>query len=70
MASHRRRWKITAGHFVIEHTDAHDAFHRKLDGTGLADENGTYALPIVELAGRASMRPNPDTVADQFRDTQ
>lgn len=53
----------------IDYTDAYNAFHEKFDGTDLAGERG-YALPVVELAGRASMRPDPEAVALQFTRTQ
>lgn len=53
----------------IDYTDAYNAFHDKFDGTGLAGERG-YALPVVELAGHASMRPDPEVVAQQFIRTQ
>ncbi|WP_368561622.1 hypothetical protein [Pseudoxanthomonas sp. UTMC 1351] len=53
----------------IDYTSAYNAFHDKFDGTGLAGERG-YALPVVELAGRASMRPDPEAVAREFIRTQ
>lgn len=53
----------------IDYVDANDAFHEKFDGTALAGDRG-YALPVVEVAGRASMRPDPGTVIRQFRSSQ
>lgn len=50
----------------IDYADAYDAFHDRFDNTGLAGERG-YALPVVEVAGRASMRPDPDTVISAYR---
>ncbi|NZA25820.1 hypothetical protein H0E84_05445 [Luteimonas sp. SJ-92] len=50
----------------IDYPDASGFFHDKFDGTSLAGERG-YALPVVEVAGRASMRPDPEIVARQFR---
>ncbi len=50
----------------IDYADASRTFHEKFDGTSLAGDRG-YALPVVELDGNVSMRPNPDTVASQFR---
>lgn len=46
----------------INDAEANRAFHERFGGTGLAGERG-YALPVVEFAGRVSMRPSPDAVA-------
>lgn len=53
----------------IDYVDANDSFHEKFDGTTLAGDRG-YALPVVEVAGRASMRPALGTVMRQFRNSQ
>ncbi len=53
----------------IDYASANDAFHEKFDGTGLSGDRG-YALPVVEVAGRASMRPDPEMVAKQFMSAQ
>jgi glutaredoxin len=50
----------------IDRSSDYQAFHDKYDGTGLAGERG-YALPVVELDGRASMRPSPDAVATEYQ---
>jgi glutaredoxin len=38
-----------------------DILYNKFHGTGLA-RGGLYLLPVVEVGGRASMRPSPDSV--------
>lgn len=57
---------IPVTYINIDYVDANRLFHEKFDGTSLAGDRG-YALPVVELAGHVSMRPDPDTVARQFR---
>lgn len=61
-----RSSKIPVTYVDIDYADASRAFHEKFDSTDLADDRG-YALPIVEVAGRASMRPDPGDVVLQFR---
>ena len=53
----------------IDYADAYDAFHKRFDDTNLAGDQG-YALPVVELAGRATMRPDPTDVVHRFRRTR
>jgi glutaredoxin len=50
----------------IDRSSDYEAFHDRFDGTGLAGEKG-YALPVVELNGRASMRPSPGSVAAEYQ---
>lgn len=64
-----RSGNVPVRYVNIDYADASDAFHEKYDGTGLAGSRG-YALPVVEVAGRASMRPDPDAVVRQFRSAQ
>lgn len=64
-----RSGNVPVRYVNIDYADASDAFHKKYDGTGLAGSRG-YALPVVEVAGRASMRPDPDAVMRQFRSAQ
>jgi glutaredoxin len=43
-----------------------DVLYDKFHGTGLA-RGGLYLLPVVEVAGQASMRPDPDSVIRAYR---
>ena len=58
--------EIPVTYINIDYADANKDFHEKFGKTGLDGGRG-YALPVVDLAGQYSMRPNPDGVARQFR---
>ena len=45
------------------------AFQDKFEGSGLVTERG-YPLPIVEIDGHASARPDPSSIAMDFRISQ
>lgn len=69
MLAYLRSNNVPVTYVNIDYTDASNAFHSKFDGTNLAGDRG-YALPVVEISGRASTRPDPIDVAHQFRRTQ
>lgn len=50
----------------LDQPGVNEEFHARFGPTGLGGNRG-YALPVVEVAGRASMRPDPVEVARRFR---
>lgn len=59
---------LRARHIPMKYVDidrSPDALHEKFGHTDLAGPQG-YALPVVEVAGGVSMRPDPQDVIDRF----
>jgi hypothetical protein len=56
---------IPTTYLDLDDPDIDAAFQDKFDGSGLVTERG-YPLPIVEIDGHASARPDPASIAMDF----